>query len=319
MPGDDSCACADGSEFFYHIREQNPAEVVFYLGPGGACFNSATCDFENGTYRPNILDKHHPDNYGGIFDFDNPANPLRDHSFVYVPYCTGDVHLGDNTKDYNDDLQVRHNGYINASVAMDTMKKRFPKAEHVVVAGSSAGSAATPLYAGIAADMFPEAAITVISDASGSYPSTPVVNTVVGQNNWGTASSIQDWPVNEGMTPAKWGLVELYIQAGKHAPRIRFARFNHAFDIQQQTFTALAGFNADEVDKAIIGNGETIEDADVNIMDYLAPGEKHTILDHAGMYTLETEGVPFLSWLTDILKLEEEDEDVADVICQSCA
>ena len=30
----------------------------------------------------------------GIFDFTNAANPVKDWSGVYVPYCTGDVHFG---------------------------------------------------------------------------------------------------------------------------------------------------------------------------------------------------------------------------------
>ncbi len=136
------CVCADGSEFVLWERPADPKKVVLYFEGGGACFTEESCDFENGTYTSSI-DITEPPTDSGLFDATNPENPLADHSIVYVPYCTGDVFLGDETTTYGD-LEVRHNGFVNASAGFDLLLANYPDAEQVVVTGASAGSVPTP-------------------------------------------------------------------------------------------------------------------------------------------------------------------------------
>ena len=315
--GGEDCVCADGSPYYYWVREADPTKVVFYLEGGGACFTGASCSFTNGNYDPDVDPNdpaEHPDNAGGIFDFDNPLNPLRDYSFVGAPYCTGDVHLGNRTNDYGGGLFVHHNGFVNANTALAEAVKRFGDATEVVVAGTSAGSASAALYGGLAADAFGEAAITVVADASGAYPSVPGINSFIG-GLWGTTSVVPDWPVNEGMTAEEWGLPELFIQAGLHAPRVRFARFDNAFDSTQEFFAGLAGFDASRIDQLMALNEANIEAAGVNQASYTAPGTDHGILPLDRMYTLEVEGVAFLDWFTRLVG----GEDVDDVTCVDCS
>ena len=103
VPGGD-CECADGSEFAFWERRADPTKVVFYLDGGGACFDATTCVFtglsaggEEATYDWSIYGED-PAQEGGIFDFDQADNPFADYSFIYVPLCTGDRHLGDATR-----------------------------------------------------------------------------------------------------------------------------------------------------------------------------------------------------------------------------
>jgi hypothetical protein len=63
---------------------------------------------------------------------------------VYVPYCTGDVHLGDVTRQYTPDLTVEHKGFVNGTTALAYLAEHFPHADQVVVAGESARSVAAP-------------------------------------------------------------------------------------------------------------------------------------------------------------------------------
>ncbi len=315
--GTEECACADGSDYFYWVREGDPDKLVFYLQGGGACFSEASCSFANGNFDPNADESDPFDNpqfWSGIFDFDNPLNPLADHSFVVALYCTGDVHVGNNTQAYSSDLTVRHNGFINASTALQTASDRFDDASEVIVAGTSAGSAAAPLYAGLAADLFPEAEIAVVADASGAYPSVPAVNAAIGAL-WGAFSVVPDWPVNEGIQPPEWGLPELSIQAGKHALRIRFSRYDNAFDNTQVFFASLAGFDASRLDELMALNEMRIEEAGVTQASFTAPGRAHGILPRSSLYDLEVEGVSFLDWITRFL----EGEEVDDVTCVDCS
>ena len=76
----------------------------------------------------------------------------------------------------------------------------------------------------------------------------PAINALIG-GFWGTTTVVPDWPVNEGMTAEEWGLPDLFIQAGLHAPRIRFGRYDNAFDSTQEFFASLAGFDASSIDQ----------------------------------------------------------------------
>ncbi|MCY3849636.1 MAG: pectin acetylesterase-family hydrolase [Acidimicrobiaceae bacterium] len=315
VSGGDDCRCADGSDYSFWVREADPERVVFYLEGGGACFTAESCSFTDGTYSVTTAESDNPTGAGGIFDFSNPANPLAGSSFVGAPYCTGDVHIGNSVQQYSEDLTVHHNGFANASKALAELHSRFPDATEIVVAGSSAGSVAAPFFGGLASDLYPGAKVSVVADASGAYPSNPVINATIG-SLWGAFSVVPDWPVNEGITPAEWGVPEMFIQAGLHDPDIRFARFDNAFDSTQLGFAELAGFDASNMDQLIRDNEAKIEEAGVAVSSYLAPGADHTILGSDTMYTLAVEGVAFIDWLTEYLAA---DEPIADVSCVDCA
>ncbi len=280
---------------------------------GGACFSVETCSFDGVIYTADANASAESPGGGGIFDLDNPANPLADHSFVVVTYCTGDLHLGTATTTYSRDLTVNHTGFLNASKALDEMANRFDDPAEVVVTGSSAGSAAAPLFGGLVSDRYPEARVTVVADSSGAYPHNPDVNAVIGEL-WGAGEAIPDWPVNQGLTIADIGLPGLFVQAGLHDPDIRFSRFDHAFDPIQAFFATASGAGLGLPDRLIRDNEALIESRGVPVAGYLAPGLGHTILGQAGMYDLEVEGVAFIDWLTAFLAGEE----VGDVRCRNC-
>ena len=88
MPGGD-CQCADGSEFSFWSREGDPEKVVLFFQGGGACFTAEMCSFTDGTYTVQADGSQVTLGSAGVFDAANEANPFRDYSFVFVPYCTG--------------------------------------------------------------------------------------------------------------------------------------------------------------------------------------------------------------------------------------
>ena len=137
VPGGD-CECADGSEFAFWERRADPTKVVFYLDGGGACFDATTCAFTGlsaggeATYDWSIWGED-PAQEGGIFDFDQADNPFADYSFIYVPLCTGDKHLGDATRKYSPELTVEHNGFVNGTATLNYLAEHYPDAAQVVV------------------------------------------------------------------------------------------------------------------------------------------------------------------------------------------
>ena len=133
--------CMDGSStgIGVSLSPNGTEKVVIYLEGGNACFSELTC-----------TSVANPDGYGadkfaaevdniagyGIFDRDDPENPVRDFTYIYVPYCTGDVHAGTAVSGYDGLEQV---GYSNVSKYLSRIVPTFPSTEQVLLTGISAG------------------------------------------------------------------------------------------------------------------------------------------------------------------------------------
>ncbi len=312
IAGGDDCVCSDGSEFELWQRPADPTRVVLFFEGGGACFSAETCGPLSPIYTKNLELGEQPRG-SGIFDADNAENPFGRYSMVYVPYCTGDAHLGDRVNRYSDSLTISHSGFDNASKGLETVISEFPDVEQLVVAGSSAGSIPAPAFAGLAADALPDAEIIAVGDASGAYPDVPELNARIGAE-WGVLENVPDWPVTNGLTARQWSFPGLYVQAGTQHPDITFARFDHAFDGVQSFFSGLLDIDASDLLGMIEATEAQIEAAGVPVASYIAPGDDHTILGSDEFYDLEVEGVRLVDWVTTLA-----DGDVpADVRCTDC-
>ena len=115
------------------------SKVLIYMEGGGACFNTFTCNsvaHQNG-FGANDLNNmvaSYGDN--GVFNRADDDNPFRDWNYVFVPYCSGDVHAGLNEAGIGGRTMV---GYRNVGLYLDRIVPTFRDAEQVVVTGSSAG------------------------------------------------------------------------------------------------------------------------------------------------------------------------------------
>lgn len=309
------CMCFDGSGFTYYVRKANPEKVLFFFEGGGACFDAGTCAPDSNSFKR--TDDSPAGRDAGIFDMTNPANPFQDYSIVYVPYCTGDVHIGNSTHDYGNGVVIQHKGFVNGTTALNTLAELFPDAKELVVSGESAGSVPDPLYAGMAHDLLPDARITVIADGSGAYPDIPGINAVIG-GAWGTLDAIPDWPENEGMTVEKWSFPGLFIQAAAHAPDIVFARHDYAYDQTQAFFSSLAGISADNLVELIDKNEQQIEAAGVDLFSYISPSDSHTVIGSPGFYTETQNGVSLLDWVTALVQGEPVEDNHCTVANDGC-
>ncbi len=318
------CECADGSEFYFFDHRADPAKVVFYLDGGGVCFDAVSCANQNTPgsgerpgpdYDPNLQGER-PEG-GGMFDLARADNPFRGYSFIYVPLCTADAHLGNATREYSPKLTVAHKGFVNGSAALDYLAKHYPDASQVVVVGKTAGGAAAPVYGGIVSDLISNARITVFSAQSGGFPDDPDLNARIGEF-WGAFDAMPDWEVNQGLTARELGSQARWIQPGLHAPGIVMARFNYAFDphtVETLKYLSVPGIDP-ENPLALIDAGEAaIEAAGVELHSFTAPGDGHGILEFESFYELEVNGVRLVDWLQALL----DNKPLGDVHCDPCA
>merc|ERR1711865_1278960 len=102
---------------------------------GGACFNDETCLIAS-TKNP------HPGDMGSNGFFEPRAdNSLNDYNWVTVPYCTGDVHAGENVKTIPPlvGAKRRFSGANNLKLIMERTVSTFADVETLFVTGESAG------------------------------------------------------------------------------------------------------------------------------------------------------------------------------------
>jgi hypothetical protein len=317
-PGGD-CKCADGSEFAFWERRADPTKIVFFLDGGGICSDTKSCAFTglNHPGGPAAYDwsvwGEDPAQEDGIFNFARADNPFGDYSFIYVPLCTGDVHLGAATRKYSPELTVEHNGYVNGNAALSYLAERYPDATQVVVVGKSAGSIAAPVYGGLAADLLPATHVIVWGGQAGALPDDPDLTAELGEL-WGVYDNMPDWEVNQGLTARDWRPRRFWIQAGLHDPDIVLSRFDYAYDAEVAEDAPSLGLDPSELLAVIDANEAAIEASGVVLHSYTAAGNGHGLFEWPAFYEVEVDGEKLVDWVSRLI----DGEPVDDVHCRRC-
>lgn len=141
--------------------------VIFLMG-GNACFNLASCA-STANKNGYGADKWAADTDGvraaQFFDRSDPDNPLKDYSFVFVPYCTGDVHAGDRS-----DVDVagqtwQFHGRKNMLAYLKRLVPTFRDVDQVLLTGVSAGGFGAAVSYDVVASAFCETDVVLIDDS----------------------------------------------------------------------------------------------------------------------------------------------------------
>lgn len=181
--------CANGTPAGFGVNRSTvgPDLFVFFQG-GGACWDGTTCFVSKtsshieDTYTAATLAM---EGYSGTANHADAANPLAAATFIYVPYCTGDLHAGTVERDYDVSGQLRsvaHVGGTNAQIFVDTLKGSFPDAGTVWLAGASAGGFGATFNMHRFTAAYPAAGVHLLQDGS---PYVPVLtNYATWQSSW---------------------------------------------------------------------------------------------------------------------------------------
>ena len=97
--------CSDGTQTGIGVEKGTSSNVLVFLDGGGACWDYLTCWlFPTATSGPfgasEFAARIASARAGSVLDRDAPGNPYKDFTFVFVPYCTGDVHSGATAPSY---------------------------------------------------------------------------------------------------------------------------------------------------------------------------------------------------------------------------
>lgn len=183
--------CGNGSQngVAVNLTDRSNDVYVVYEG-GGGCWDWDTCFTAGVASRiwedlsgPAIIDTALA--YGGreespnsFFRRDVEENPFRDASFVFVPYCTGDLHSGSGTTTYTRGSESRTVHYVggdNQAILVPRLVATFPEAEHVWVTGYSAGGFGATLNWWRYIDAFEGSEVHALNDCGTPADSAPAL------------------------------------------------------------------------------------------------------------------------------------------------
>ncbi|MDP8225587.1 MAG: pectin acetylesterase-family hydrolase [Candidatus Lernaella stagnicola] len=144
--------CYNGRQAHVAVRPGKENKVMFFMEGGGA-------SWPGGGFAVQI-------NYPFDISYRSrvPQNPLRDWTFVYVPYCDNSIHSGDNVMKVKGRTRY-FQGLRHTAAAVALTKKLFPDAEKVLVTGASAGGMGTYLAWVITKSQYPDTDTYVLSDS----------------------------------------------------------------------------------------------------------------------------------------------------------
>ncbi len=298
--------CSDGSTTGIGIEEGPSDDVAVFLDGGGACWDYLTC-WQFGTAAQGSgrfgLAEFEPEVKrlvpGSIFDRTSPGNPYKDFTFVFVPYCTGDVHAGDTANLYLPELRTwHHRGRANLAADFAYLQANLAAPGKIVVSGSSAGGFGALLAFDLAKKAWPAAKGYLVDDSGPPLQEIPQSTIDSWYPSWDLRTVLE--PLCG--TGCKQDLSLIFTSLRDRYPADRLALLSSTADVTMRRFFTdlgtLTPMSAQAFDAAVRGLAASIEDDSPpgETHAFLVTGTSHTMLGHPGDFT-SSQGTKLFDWL----------------------
>lgn len=319
FPGGDTI-CARGNEFSFFYHPGNDDNIVIDFVGGGACWSAQTCDERMPTFTDSVesLISRLLDGVSGIYDHENVLNPVNDWSHVVIPYCTGDIHWGDNVMTYGEpgkEFTVFHKGAVNAKAVLEwTMEKYTPS--KIFLTGTSAGGYASIYWLPYIREHAPQANIIQFSDSAVGVATddffqqcSPIWNPMKHAPAWipSLDPDKTDW--------SKLSVTALYQEVGRFYPDVTLSQFNTNFDeVQSFFYQLMGGKDTDEWAEKAVASLAAISEAIPNFSYFHSGGDLHTIIPEHDFYALSTNDIKLVDWLDQLI----DTTDAQNIMCTQC-
>ncbi len=324
LPGGDTI-CARGGEYAFFVRKGSVDRLVVDFEGGGACWNEWTCAAAGSIFKDTVEEERRMmreglQGIGGIYESEREDNPFRDWHHVFIPYCTGDVHIGDARQTYGpgrSEFAIEHRGAVNARTVLEWTFQNVLQPERVAVTGCSAGAYGSILWSPWIARAYPEAPLTQLGDSGAGiitddfmWQSFPV---------WQAGKMVPDWV--DGLDPSYVNILELslsdfYERIATFHAQARFAQFNSLLDdVQVFYFQAMGGGEAEAWSAGMRQAMQDISAAADNFRYYLAPGAAHCVTPFDRFYAQTDDQPSPAQWLDQLVGDASPPDSVA---CAGC-
>jgi hypothetical protein len=318
-----STSCARGADFSFFYRPGTSQNVIVDFMGGGACWDGKTCDKTTATFTDTVdyVRDVYRTGVEGIYDHSINENPVKNWHHVVIPYCTGDLHWGNNEVTYTDtagaNFTIKHRGAENVNAVLAWVTKKFAQPKKLLVTGCSAGSYASIYWTPKIKEIYKHSKVMQLGDAGAgvitadfSREAFPLWQPQLSAPSWipELDPATHDW--NTLSIPEFYEKTSAYY-AGKG---VEFAQYNSAFDATQTFFYELMGGQPVDWSQQMMGSVRKILETTPNFHSYVAAGEDHCIIPYKRFYTMETQGVKFRDWFKNFI----EGKKPAPVTCKDC-
>jgi len=323
-------------EFSFFFRGGDPAKLAIAFDGGGACWDGNTCvgsALSGDPIYDLVVDESAAslNAVGGIGDRNNRENPLRNHTQVFIPYCTGDLHAGSSDTVYPftaggvpDMWTIRHRGYDNVLAVLKwvtayyTEEVGHPPKELFLTGASAGGYGVRFAYPAFDASVPSSTRIRVLTDSAATVINQHFYDTAVAPGGvWGLQQNIAPQLASAFASgPDSLG-VAINHSLGSFYPRTRFGEYTRAFDAVQIFYlNVMRNPNApwrwtDPTRLFFAGLDWTLRArtnlalsalTTSNYRFYLARGTGHTILADDRFYSeASAGGIRFVDWVDDMI------------------
>lgn len=247
------------------VKRGSSANLLINFMGGGACWADGNCLGPSTTYNSEItslLPATLAITSGlidaGVLNHYRADNPFRDWNMVFIPYCSGDIHIGSNDTVYADPQTgaqsvMRHRGLDNTLAVLGYLQRNFPEesVNRVFVTGQSAGAYGAVFNFPYIKEMYYSRQVDVLGDAGNGV--LDVSDTGASATAFQSTSSSK-W--NAGVSTPSWiptlagqyltlnigdyfSRVAAYYESGASIPasgKSRYAQYTSAFDGNQRFF-----------------------------------------------------------------------------------
>lgn len=291
--------CSRGAEYAFFVIPGDPQKVIVEFEGGGACWDEVTCSISGSIFKETVQVPDFKDDLSkapGFYNHAHAGHPMSDWTHVYIPYCTGDVHWGDNDRTYGsgkDVFTIHHKGGVNVRAALDWTYAQIAAPDKVFVTGCSAGGYGSIWWAPQIQKHWDKAKVYHFADsAAGVITDDFFAKSFPAWKADTTFPSFVGDPKLATTLPALYNLISAYY------PSNLYSQYNTQFD-DNQTFyyTAMGGKDAAEWSAKMKANVKEIETASPSFRAFLPDGTQHCILPYDNFYTMEAGGTKLTDWL----------------------
>ena len=286
--------CNDGSTTGIGVNPGTGPDVLVYFEGGGMCWDPLTCltlqTATGGPFGQSAFAAVVPDLNGSILDRTLAGSPFATASLVFVPYCTGDLHAGNNIASYTSSGTRKaydHVGHANVLAFLPRIAATWPSPRKLTIAGSDAGGyGALFNYATIRGSF--HASETYLIDDSGP----PLPNGVIPSSqlalmftNWNLGALLDpQCSCRNGFEPALQALTQRF-------PSDRVSLLSYEQDSVIPSYFGLTATQF-QTDLNATATGAIVPAA--NARSFFLPGSGHVLLFTPSTLT---QGVSLTTWL----------------------
>ena len=309
--GAEGTVCANGSAYEHFAYKGEVNKLVIDFQGGGACWEDGSCKL--GSSQGDFFlyfDEVNSDELidaKGLYNRARQDNPVADWYHVFIPYCTGDIHIGNATRDYVTPIKkeaytVRHNGAVNASSVLDWTFANFQNPEQIFITGCSAGAYGAAYWTETVAKNYPGADIKQLGDCGVGVAKETFAATA--EANWNTSATFPELTFDEN------AVSRTYLDTTRAFENVQMAQYTSVLDSIQVLFFIVGGLQnfATRLEWFLDMRGALrfIDFFRDNFSYYVSAldentkvrdGTAHCVINRDELYSLTTNGTKFVDWL----------------------